>query len=165
MITTHVAWLGLGSNLDDPRRQVLTAIEDLAALPHARVLAVSPLYRTVPVGGPANQPQYCNACVALACAQSPLVLLDALQRMELAHGRVRDVRWGPRTLDIDMLAYDDVRMTHARLRLPHPRAAQRAFVLAPLADIAPALVLDGGRVLDHLHALDDDSIALWPQVA
>src|SRR5699024_2391005 len=156
-----VAWLGLGSNLDDPRRQVLTAIDELGALPQVRVLAVSSLYRTAPVGGPANQPPYCNACVAVACAHTPLALLDAFQRLVSAHGRVRYVRWGPRTLDPYLLTYDEVRMTRERLYLPHPRAAQRAFVLRPLADIAPALALNGRRVVDQLVAVGSNGVERW----
>src|SRR5699024_10171870 len=109
-----------------------------------------------------DQPPYCNACVALACTLTPLALLDALQRLEAVHGRVRDVRWGPRTLDLDMLAYDDLHMNHNRLRLPHPRAAQRAFVLVPLATIAPALMLDARRVIDHMRSLGNDGVAPWP---
>src|SRR5699024_2097936 len=122
--------------------------------PRVRVLARSALYRTAPVGGPPGQPAYCNACAAVACAHTPLALLTALQRIEAAHGRVRDVRWGPRTLDLDMLAYDDTCMVHAQLQLPHPRAAQRAFVLVPLADIAPALMLGAARVVEHLQYTD-----------
>src|SRR5699024_11147345 len=125
------------------------------------LLAASPLYRTTPVGGPHNQPEYCNACAAVATGLTPLRLLDALQDIEAAHGRVRDVRWGPRTLDLDLLAYDDVRMVHPRLQLPHPRAAQRAFVLVPLADIAPALMLDGRRVIDHMHSIGRDGVMAW----
>lgn len=157
----HVAWIGLGSNLDAPERHVRRALAELAALPASRLLAGSHLYRTAPQGGPAGQPDFCNACAALACELAPLALLDRLQALEAAHGRVRDVRWGPRTLDLDMLAYDDLRMTHERLRLPHPRAAQRGFVLVPLADIAPALELDGLRVIDHLRRIGGDGVVAW----
>lgn len=161
MTATHVAWLGLGSNLDDPQRHIRRALDDLAAMPGAQLLAASRLYRTAPVGGPAAQPAFCNACAALACTLTPLALLEAVQSIESAHGRVRDVRWGPRTLDLDMLAYDNQSMQHERLYLPHPRAADRAFVLVPLADIAPALMLHGRRVVDHLAGLDTSGVALW----
>lgn len=161
----RVAWVGLGSNLGQPASHVRQALDDLAAVPGLLPLAVSRLYRTTPVGGPADQPDYCNACAAVTCDLSPLALLDALQGIEAAHGRVRDVCWGPRTLDLDMLAYDDVRMQHARLQLPHPRAAQRAFVLVPLADIAPALLIDNRRVIDHLRSVGRDGVCAWPVAA
>lgn len=161
MTPVHVAWLGLGSNLDQPQQHVRRASADLAGLSGVRVLATSALYRTVPVGGPPGQPPFCNACVAVACRQSPLALLERLQAIEAAHGRVRDVRWGPRTLDLDMLAYDDLRLRSERLCLPHPRATQRAFVLVPLAEIAPALVLAGRRVIDHLARVGTAGVARW----
>lgn len=157
----HVAWIGLGSNLAGPARQLRRALADLATTPGLRLLAASALYRTTPVGGPAGQPDYCNACAAVACDLTPLDLLACLQRIEADRGRARAIRWGPRTLDLDMLAYDDVRMAHERLRLPHPRAAERAFVLVPLADIAPALVLAGRRVIDHLRAVDGTGVRRW----
>ncbi len=160
-VARHVAWLGLGSNLDDPARHVRDALAALKANAGVEVLAVSRLYRTTPVGGPAGQPLFCNACAALACHLAPLALLDTLLAIEIAHGRRRDVRWGARTLDLDMLAYDDLELAHARLTLPHPHAAERAFVLAPLADIAPALTLSGGRVIDWLAGADRSGIADW----
>lgn len=159
--SAHVAWVGLGSNLDEPARHVCQAFDDLAAMAGAALLAVSGLYRSVPVGGPAGQPDFCNACAAIACHILPLALLDALQRIETAHGRVRDVRWGPRTLDLDMLAYDEWCMDNRRLQLPHPRVTQRAFVLVPLADVAPALVIGGSRVIDHLRAADCSGVTRW----
>lgn len=161
MTNAHVAWIGLGSNLDNPKLHVRQALNDLAALPEVRLLAVSPLYRTLPVGGPSRQPQFCNAAVAMQCLAQPLALLDMLQGIETAHGRVRDVRWGPRTLDLDMLAYDALHMTHARLQLPHPRATERGFVLVPLADIAPTLDISGRRVIDYLRAVGSDGVVPW----
>src|SRR5699024_7536878 len=125
----------------------------------------SRLYQTTPIGGLAGQPDYCNACAAVTCIQPPLVLLDALQAIEADHGRMRDVRWGARTLDLDMLAYDDLRMQHARLQLPHPRATRRAFVLVPLAALAPTLVLDNARVIDHLCRVDRSGVRVWPATA
>lgn len=157
----HVAWLGLGSNLDDPARHVRQAFQDLALAPDVGMLAASSLYRTAPVGGPAAQPDFCNACAAVVCGKPPLALLDALHAIEASHDRVRDVRWGPRTLDLDLLAFDDWRMDHPRLQLPHPRISQRAFVLVPLAEIAPALVIGGSRVIDHLRAVDCSDVSVW----
>lgn len=165
MDNSHAAWIGLGSNLDNPKQHIRHALDDLAALPSVRFLAGSQLYRTTPVGGPQGQPEFCNACAAVACDLTPLKLLDALQGIETAHGRVRDIRWGPRTLDLDMLAYDNLCMTHERLCLPHPRVTQRAFVLVPLAEIAPALVLEGERVIDHLNVIAStigiDGVTYW----
>lgn len=161
----HVAWIGLGSNLDQPAKHVRQALRDLAAAPGLKLLDHSRLYQTTPVGGPPGQPDYCNACAAVTCVQTPLALLDVLQAVEAAHGRVRDIRWGPRTLDLDMLAYDALHMQHARLQLPHPRAAQRAFVLVPLATIAPALVLGSARVSEHLQRVDCTTVAPWPTAA
>jgi len=163
MQARQVAWIGLGSNLDQPACHVRAALDALTVLPGCRLLAASALYRTTPVGGPPGQPDYCNACAALACtACTPLALLDRLQAIEHAHGRVRDVRWGPRTLDLDMLAMDAITMRHPRLQLPHPRAAVRAFVLVPLAQIAPALRLHGRRVTDLLASVDCSGVQLWP---
>ncbi|HLQ84629.1 MAG TPA: 2-amino-4-hydroxy-6-hydroxymethyldihydropteridine diphosphokinase [Salinisphaeraceae bacterium] len=161
----HVAWLGLGSNLAQPAQQVCQALQELALAPGIALLAVSELYRTTPVGGPPEQPDYCNACAAILCSMTPLALLDILQDIEARHGRVRDVRWGPRTLDLDLLAYDDLQLRQPRLRLPHPRAARRAFVLVPLAEIAPALMLGRARVCDHLRHVDDSGVGRWHETA
>lgn len=159
----HVAWIGLGSNLDDPAGQLERALDALGATPGVAMLAVSSFYRTAPVGGPAGQPMFCNAAAALATDLAPRALLQALQAIEAAHDRVRDVRWGPRTLDLDILAYDERRLDAADLILPHPRAHQRAFVLVPLAEIAPALVLGShGRVIDCLRDVPCDDVQPWP---
>lgn len=161
-VQPRVAWIGLGSNLERPERQVRGAVEAIAAIPAVRLLAVSPRYRTAPVGGPPGQPDFCNACAAVATTRTPLSLLDALQAIEADHGRVRDVRWGPRTLDLDMLAFDERRRAGPRLELPHPRARERAFVLVPLADIAPTLTLgSAGRVVDLLAGLDTADVRPW----
>lgn len=156
-----VTWLGIGSNLDNPAQHVRQALQDLIADADTQLLAASRLYRTTPVGGPAGQPDFCNACAAVASRLAPWALLRRLQCIETAHGRVRDVRWGPRTLDLDMLAHDALRMRHKQLQLPHPRAAERAFVLVPLAELAPTLVLDGRRVIDHLRAVDTVGVRPW----
>lgn len=156
----HVAWIGLGSNLDGPADHLKRAVSDLHATPDMRVLALSSYFDTTPVGGPPDQPMFCNACAALATTCSPWALLDRLQTIENQHGRVRDVRWGPRTLDLDVLAFDDRRIDDPRLSVPHPRAHQRGFVLAPLAEIAPALMLaDGQRVIDSLAQVDLSGVA------
>lgn len=145
------AYVGIGSNLDDPSSQARRAFQALAALPASRCVARSPLYRTTPVGGPPGQPDYLNAVVALDTALDPDALLAALQEIENAQGRIRNVRWGPRTLDLDLLLYGSLIRDDPRLTLPHPRLHERAFVLYPLFDIAPTLILPGrGRLSEWL---------------
>ncbi|MCL7941285.1 2-amino-4-hydroxy-6-hydroxymethyldihydropteridine diphosphokinase [Halomonas sp. ATCH28] len=138
----HSAWIGLGSNLDGPRGHVERALGELDRLPLTRRIAASRLYASVPVG-PADQPDYINAVAHLETRLSPLALLDQLQALEQRHGRVRGRRWGPRTLDLDLLLFDEHRVTLPRLTVPHPQMLQRAFVLVPLAELAPRLVLEG----------------------
>lgn len=136
------AYIGLGSNLDDPPAQLRRAFDELAAIPATRLAAHSPLYRSDPVGPP-GQPDYLNAVARLDTELDADALLDALQAIEQAHHRQRTVHWGPRTLDLDLLLYGDAVIADARLTVPHPHLAERAFVLYPLADIAPDLDLPG----------------------
>ncbi len=145
------AYVGLGSNLEQPRQQVTEALKELAELPRSRLAAHSSLYLSHPVG-PADQPDYINAVAALVTALAPESLLQALQALEQRHGRVRTAeRWGPRTLDLDLLLYADSRIQTPRLEVPHPRMAERAFVLVPLAEIAPDnLMIPGLGRLDSL---------------
>lgn len=145
----HLAWIGLGSNLDAPRRHVETALEELDRLPLCRRLHHSRLYRSRPVG-PADQPDFINAVALVATRLSPLALLDQLQALEQRHGRVRARRWGPRTLDLDLLLFDDRQLSTPRLTLPHPEMVRRAFVLVPLAELAPGMRLPDGRRVDAL---------------
>ncbi len=149
--TAVVAYIGLGSNLADPAAQVRQAMTDLAGLPETELFARSALYRTAPVG-PADQPDYVNAVVSLKTRLSPRGLLEALQAIERAHGRRRDsTRWGPRTLDLDILLYGDERLSEPGLQIPHPELGRRAFVLVPLADVAPvALRVPGVGTLADL---------------
>ncbi|WP_353177743.1 MULTISPECIES: 2-amino-4-hydroxy-6-hydroxymethyldihydropteridine diphosphokinase [unclassified Salinisphaera] len=157
-----VAWIGLGSNLQSPADQLTRALDTLGRTPQVHILAVSSFYRTLPVGGPPGQPMFCNACAALATTVSARALLDRMHAIEAEHGRVRDVRWGARTLDLDLLAYDDMRCHDPALQLPHPRAFERGFVLVPLAEIAPALVLEGyGRVVDRVAGVDRQGVERW----
>lgn len=144
------AYIGLGSNLDDPLSQVRAALTELAKLPHSALSAVSPLYRTPPLG-PADQPDYINAVAALDTDLEPLALLDQMQRIELHHGRVRGaLRWGPRTLDLDLLLYGDRTITSERLTVPHPGLRERPFVIFPLQAIAPGLILPDGTSIASL---------------
>ena len=129
------AWVALGSNLGDPRAHVVRAVRWLDAVPGVRVVARSRLHRTAPVGPP--QPDYVNAVVRVVTTLPPLALLRALQALEAAAGRQRRVRWGARTLDLDLIAWGERTLAHPDLTLPHPRMHERAFVLAPLCDIDP----------------------------
>jgi 2-amino-4-hydroxy-6-hydroxymethyldihydropteridine diphosphokinase len=162
------AWIGLGSNLGDRRAYLRDAVTALDETPGMAVRAVSALYETDPVGGPARQPAYLNAAAALETTLDPLDLLRALQAIEARAGRTREQRWGSRTLDLDLLLYGSriIRTlpefnrvfggSVSRLRVPHPRLAVRRFVLVPLAEIAPEAVepWTGRTVADLLANLD-----------
>ena len=146
------AWIGVGSNLDGPAARVRAACDALAGLAASEAVAVSPLYASAPMGPP-DQPDYVNAVVQLRTALSAHALLDALQALEQEAGRRRGgERWGPRVLDLDLIAYGAARIDDARLQVPHPGAAERPFVLRPLADIAPGLDLPGLGRVDRLLA-------------
>jgi 2-amino-4-hydroxy-6-hydroxymethyldihydropteridine diphosphokinase len=148
-------YIGLGSNLADPAAQVAAGLRALARLPRTRLVAHSRLYRSAPWGR-ADQPAFVNAAAQLETALEPRELLDALLRIERAAGRERDgTRWGPRVLDLDILAYGEKRIAEPGLHVPHPRLPERAFVLVPLAEIAPDLRIPGcGRVADLLAGVD-----------
>ena len=155
-------WLALGSNLADPLQQVQNALDALAAIPQTRVVAVSSFYRTPPYG-PQDQPDYLNAVVELATALQPDALLDHTQRVEQEQGRVRkDHRWGPRTLDLDILLFDRQTLASDRLTVPHYDMHNRAFMLVPLLEIAPAITLPNGTpVASLLASLDRTQIRPW----
>lgn len=143
------AWIGLGSNLDDPLQQLARALAGLAALPGTTLVAQSPFYRSRPVG-PQDQPDFVNGVALLETRLSAEALLDELQALEQAHGRTRRQRWGPRTLDLDLLLFGDEIIVNARLTVPHPRLQERDFVLRPLLDIRPGLALPDGRAAARL---------------
>ncbi len=151
------AFVALGSNLGDRRAHLEAAFVALGALPGTRLIARSALFETPPLG-PAGQQDYLNAAAALATTLAPEPLLDALLAIEIARGRVRRERWGPRTLDLDLLLHGDTALKTPRLTLPHPAMLGRAFVLAPLADIAPGLVVAGRTISQHLALLDQSGI-------
>jgi 2-amino-4-hydroxy-6-hydroxymethyldihydropteridine diphosphokinase len=132
------AYLGLGSNVGDRAAHLQSAVAGLAAAEGVTVVAVSPVYETDPVGGP-EQPQYLNAVVAIDTDRTPRELLEIAQRMEDVAGRVRGERWGPRTLDVDILLVGDDEVDEPDLVVPHPRLYERAFVMVPLADLDPML--------------------------
>ncbi|VTU26985.1 2-amino-4-hydroxy-6-hydroxymethyldihydropteridinepyrophosphokinase [Variovorax sp. SRS16] len=135
------AYVAIGANLGDARATVTRAMQDLDGLPRTRVASRSSLYRSAPVD--ADGPDFINAVVGLDTAMDAHALLAELQRLELGAGRERPYRHAPRTLDLDLLRHGDAVIDTAMLTLPHPRIAQRAFVLLPLAEIAPELVTPG----------------------
>lgn len=160
------AFVALGSNQGDPQRQVREAVQALGRLPRTRVLQRSPLYQTPP-WGLKEQPDFVNAVAELDTGLTPLELLRSLLSIERAAGRHREgPRWGPRVLDLDLLTYGDHVRDEPGLTLPHPRIAERAFVLLPLADLAPGLEIPGqGRVADLLAAIDHDDCLRLPEPA
>jgi 2-amino-4-hydroxy-6-hydroxymethyldihydropteridine diphosphokinase len=152
------AFLGLGSNLGD-RIGTLQRAVDLLSEHGVRTIASSRVWETEPVGGPAGQDDFLNAVILVGCDLDPLGVLSAANRVEDALGRVRDVRWGPRTIDIDVLLVDGVSRDDPELTIPHPRLLQRAFALLPLLELDPdPLLPDGRRVVD---AASVSGIA-WP---
>jgi len=150
------AYLGLGSNLGDRLAHLQRAIDALGATAGINVTAVSSVYETAPVGGP-EQDDYLNAVVAIETDLAPHALLAAAMAVEQLEDRVRDVRWGPRTLDVDVLLFGDEQIDTPDLVVPHPRMHERAFVLMPLRDVAPERVTnvpgDGGGVVETPLAL------------
>lgn len=134
---TSRAWLSLGANIgDDPAAQVLAAVVKIDSQDEIRVTRQSSLIRTKP-WGKLDQPDFANMAIEIETTLKPLELLDILQKIELDMGRVRAEVWGPRVIDIDIVAYDQIEMNTERLTLPHPHAHERDFVLTPLAEIAP----------------------------
>jgi 2-amino-4-hydroxy-6-hydroxymethyldihydropteridine diphosphokinase len=136
-----IAYVGIGSNLDDPRAHVTRAFDELDQLPHTRVVRKSSLYRSAPLGY-AAQPDFVNAVAQLETALPAERLLDELQQLEARHGRTRSFANAPRTLDLDVLLFGDLELRTKALTVPHPRMHERAFVLEPLLEIAPHLHFD-----------------------
>ena len=156
------AFIGLGSNLKSPERQMLAAFDALAATPGVRLTRRSSLYRTAPIGY-ANQPDFLNAAAEIYTRLSALELLEALLAIERSHGRVREFPNAPRTLDLDILIYGDLQINSGQLTVPHPRAHLRAFVLMPLLEIAPDCVIPGlgpaRALLDQVRAQEVTHVA------
>lgn len=159
------AYIGLGANIDGPAAHIERAFTELDQLPATRLVARSHLYKSEPLGPP-GQPDYLNAAAHLETGLSPADLLAALKELEARHGRRTGPRWGPRPLDLDILLYADVTLATPELMLPHPGLQERAFVLYPLADLAPELAVPGlGRVRDlrdrcrktRIQRLEDDA--------
>lgn len=152
------AWLGIGSNIGDMAATLDRAVAALAATPGIAVVARSSDYRTPP-WGKTDQPWFLNGAVGIETSLDPHALLDACQAIERDLGRVREERWGPRIIDLDVLAYEGAAVEDERLVLPHRYVRERAFVLVPLAEIAPDLVIGGERVTDALAKLDKAGIS------
>lgn len=151
------AFIGVGANLGFAHDAVMNALADLSGLPDTEFIAASGLYRSPSMG--AEGPDYINAVAEVATRLAPEALLNALLSIELRHGRVRTTRNAPRTLDLDLLLYGSEIIKTAQLTVPHPRMGERAFVLVPLADLAPDLVIPGaGPLRDLLEAVADQDI-------
>ncbi|AJZ88216.1 2-amino-4-hydroxy-6-hydroxymethyldihydropteridine diphosphokinase [Cedecea neteri] len=157
-----LAYIALGSNQASPLEQVSSALDALAAIPQSRMVATSSFYRTPPLG-PQDQPDYLNAAVVLDTDLSAEALLDHTQRIELEHGRVRkEERWGPRTLDLDLMLFGDEVIHTERLTVPHYDMKNRAFMLVPLLEIAPECRFpDGQSVAAILASLSQEGITRW----
>ena len=157
-----LAYIAIGSNLASPLEQVNAAVQALGDIPQSRVVALSSFYRTPPLG-PQDQPDYLNAAIALDTALSAEALLDNTQRIELQQGRVRkEERWGPRTLDLDIMLFGDAVINTERLTVPHYDMKRRGFMLWPLFEIAPDLIFPDGETLSDLLAhLNAEKPARW----
>jgi 2-amino-4-hydroxy-6-hydroxymethyldihydropteridine diphosphokinase len=155
------AYIGIGSNLADPRARVLRGMDEIASISEVRLVLRSGLYGSRPMG-PANQPDFVNAVVAVLTKLQPVALLRELRSIERSFGRPESrEKWGPRILDLDLLVYGRIRSTDPELVLPHPGIVQRNFVLYPLAEIAPDLGVPGlGRVAELKARVSTE--AIWP---
>lgn len=150
MLPAERCYIGLGANLVEPVAQLQAAVTALGQLPETELVQVSRFYSSKPMG-PQDQPDYVNAVAALDTRLTPLALLHALQQIELAHGRQRKAeRWGPRTLDLDILLFGTQQIDHPELTVPHYGMQLREFVLYPLAELAPDLILPDGVALQSL---------------
>jgi len=159
------AYLSLGSNMGDREANVRKALDHLATNPRIRVMKVSSLYETAPIGV-TDQNDFFNAVALIETDLDPTDLLDAILDIEKIVGRVRNLRWGPRVIDIDILLYDDVEINTPELTIPHPEMMNRAFVLIPLAEIAPDLELPGGlKPSEAIGKLGDQRVRKLAEVA
>jgi 2-amino-4-hydroxy-6-hydroxymethyldihydropteridine diphosphokinase len=143
---TAKVYIGIGSNLENPLEQLKAAVVALRQIPSTSLCQLSNIYQTAPVG-PAGQPDYSNAAALLETQLTPEALLDELQKIELDQGRERKERWGPRTLDLDIILYADMTIRTTRLSVPHIEMEKRNFVLIPMLDINPELILPNGKSL------------------
>lgn len=149
-------FLALGSNMGNREDNLTKAVSAVSGIGETRLLKVSNIYETKPVGF-TEQDDFLNMAALIETGLSPLKLLDKLQEVETAMGRVREVRWGPRTIDIDILLYDDIEMNAQRLTIPHPRMLERAFVMVPLRDLDPDLKIDNKSIDEIIDNCEDKS--------
>ena len=155
-----VAYIGLGSNMDSPRQHIKKAIQELNELPGSKVTLTSSFYQSKPFG-PQDQDDYINAVAQIETGLNALELLDHLQDIENAHGRTRELHWGARTLDLDILMYGDDIIKNERLTVPHREMLNRAFVLVPLAEITSDCTIPDAGLLDHyLDGIDHDDLEI-----
>lgn len=162
---SHTAFVALGANLAEPARQLRAAATALSHLPHSRLLAMSSLYRTAPIGV-GEQPDFINAVAHIATDLPADELLAALLAVEAEFGRCRAVALSPRTLDLDLLLYDEAQINQPELIVPHPRMHLRAFVLVPLLEIAPTVSIPGlGAAADWLPGVAEQAIERLPEEA
>ena len=153
-----LAFVGLGSNLSNPVNQISTALTGIASLTHSRQLKCATWYGSKAIG-PGEQPDYINTVASVQTKLSPEQLLGALQVLEDKQGRQRDIRWGARTLDLDLLLYDNITCNSDKLILPHPEMKKRSFVLLPLYELMPSLVLpDGSKLRDLIRKCNVDEL-------
>lgn len=152
--------LGLGGNLGDAPKSIKRALATLTHRGHVRITKVSSLYRTAP-WGPVAQPDFANACALAETDLAPRALLAEVKAVETALGRQSSERWGPRLIDIDILFYEGVAVADPELVIPHESLFERAFVLVPLAEIAPDLVIGGRNVAEAARSLDHDGVTCW----
>lgn len=162
-IRTNSALIALGGNVGDVRATFESAIADICRLAHASLLARSSDYATPPWGDE-QQPRFVNACIEIGTGLEPHALLAVLHKIEQKYGRDRskETRWGPRTLDLDLIDYDNVSLGTGELTLPHPHLFERAFVLVPLAEIVPDRRIGGCRIVDALAGLATEGIERLP---
>lgn len=155
-----VAAIGMGANLGEPLQTITQAAAALQAISD-RPIKLSRIYRSAPVG-PAGQPDYANAVALIHTTQAPLDLLDQLQTIEQQFGRTRSIRWGARTLDLDLLLYGQQNIQHERLTVPHIELLNRNFVLWPLADVLPMIKLNDGKCIEaHCQHIGQEGLSLW----
>ena len=152
----HQAFVALGSNLEDPIKQVTTALKELTQIPQTTFIKCSPLYESDPVGV-TDQPNFINAVALVTTELSPHELLKELQKIENDHKRVRKIHWGPRTLDLDLILYDQEKINTPTLIIPHPEFSKRSFVLKPLFDLNPKLITPLDQTISELIAKIDCS--------
>jgi len=153
-------YIGLGSNLHSPIDQLNQAADHLTNLPFIHDFIISPFYKSNPVG-PQDQPDFVNAVAFFKTDFEALAILDTLQQIEHIQNRVREYRWGPRTIDLDILLYNDERIDLTRLTVPHPFMLERGFVIKPMSDLAPDLRLSNGQTVEqHLQQIDTSDLAL-----